>query len=817
MRRRRIELGVYLCFGAIVGFAVANYRTMFPSQTVIAQENNKASRGEGEGGAVFSPPGTANTTIITPNPNMPPFKGKIGPTIEESKPYWPPLPRAKKGAPNILMIVLDDVGFGHLSCYGGGVDTPNIDKLAMNGLRYNNFHTTALCSPTRSCLLTGRNHHSNSMAGITEISLGYPGYTGRIPLSNAFLSEILAAFGWSTYAVGKWHLTPDEDANLGANRRWWPVGRGFDRFYGFLGGEVDQYAPALVYDNHFIDPPKTPEQGYHVTPDLVGKAKEFIIDLKHAAPERPFFMYFCTGAAHAPHQVPKEWIDNYKGKFDKGWDHYREETLKRQIKLGIVPKGTKLSPRDPDVQEWSKLSADEKRLYARMMEVYAGFLSHTDHYIGELIDHLRETGQLDNTMIMIVSDNGASAEGGPTGSVNENIFFNLVPESLKRNLMAFAVLGSVATYNHYPWGWAWAGNTPFRRWKRETARGGVSDPLIIHWPKGIKSKGDIRHQFTHAIDLVPTVLDVLGIDMPTQINGVSQTPLEGVSLKPTFENARAKLVREPQYFEMFAQRAVEYDGWRAYSPWQFNKVLTREDLNQSKWMLFNIDKDFSESTDLAKKFPDKLEEMKIRWWAQASKYNVLPLDGRGNVRLAEPRPQMSGPRDKYVYLPGGGMVTRAVAVDVRNKPYTITAQVEIPKKGAEGVLLAHGSNFGGYTLYIKDDKLHYVHNYVGIEQYKISSTVDVPTGKVTVKFAFETTGPPEISKGKGAPGIGRLFINGKKVGEGKIPRTVPIAYSLYGDDLCCGYDNGTPVSRDYESNFPFTGTIRRVVVDVSKE
>lgn len=816
MKSRRLEILLYVALGGMLGFGIAAFRNVAPLQELFAREPAPVTaQNDGEGKAVFFPPGTSDTTKVTPNPTNAPFKGKIGPTIEESEPYWPPIARAPKGAPNVLYIVLDDVGFGHLGCYGGGISTPNLDKLAKNGLRYNNFHTTALCSPSRSCFLTGRNHHSNAMAGITEISLGYPGYFGRIPLANAFLSEMLTPFGWAAFAIGKWHLTPDEDANLAANRKWWPLGRGFDRFYGFLGGEVDQFAPALTYDNHFVPPPKTAKEGYHLTPDLVSKAKEFILDLKHAAPDRPFFMYFCTGACHAPHQVPHEWVEKYKGKFDKGWDNYRQETLQRQIKLGVVPPGTKLSPHDPDVQLWNKLPEKEKKLYARMMEVYAGFLSHTDHYIGELIQFLETTGQLDNTLIMVVSDNGASAEGGPTGSVNENIFFNLVPESLERNLKAYNVLGSEATYNHYPWGWAWAGNTPFRRWKRETARGGVSDPLIVHWPKGIKAKGDIRHQFVHAIDLVPTVLDVIGIEPPQQINGVTQSPIEGVSFKATFDNPDAKLNREPQYFEMFAQRALDYEGWRVYSPWQFNKKLTRKDLGKSKWMLFNIDKDFSESEDLAAKFPSKLEEMKLRWWAQASKYDVLPLDGRGNVRLAEPRPQMSAPRDKYVYYPGGGEVTTAVAVDVRNKSYSITAEVEIPKDGAEGVLLAHGSNFGGYSFYVKDKKLCYVHNYVGIKEYKIASEIPVPAGKATLRFEFETTGPAQIDKGKGAPGIGRLFINGKKVGEGTIPVTVPIRYSLFGDDLCCGYDGGTPVSSDYESDFRFTGTIRRVIVDIS--
>jgi arylsulfatase len=820
MRWRNLQWVLGLGLGVLLGFGLATYRHFLaePQAQASAPAGQPEPKKEGHAG-VFSPPGTFDGGTVVPPPNPPPFKGKIGRTIGESTPDWPPLATAPKGAPNVIYIVLDDVGYAALECYGSPVcKTPHLDKLAKNGVRYNNFHTTALCSPSRSCFMTGRNHHSNAMACITEGSTGYPGSYGRIPLANGFLSEMLTPFGWTAFAIGKWHLTPAEDMNLGCNRKWWPLGRGFDRFYGFLGGEVDQWTPWLTYDNHFIKPPKTPEQGYHNVPDLVDKAKEFIADLKQVAPERPFFLYFCPGACHAPHHAPKEWIDKYKGKFDAGWDDYREKALANQIKLGICPPGTKLSPHDPDVPEWATLTKEEKELYAHEMEVYAAYLSFVDHNIGELIAFLEEMDQLDNSLIITVSDNGASAEGGPHGSFNENIFFNGAPDTIKNNLKHMNQWGGPSTYPHYSWGWAWATNTPFRRWKREVARGGTSDLCIVHWPRGIRSKDAIRQQFIHAIDLVPTVLDVLKLKMPTSINGVAQSPLEGVSFASTFDDAKAKVPREAQYFEMFAQRAIYLDGWRAYAPWKFGQILTAKDLDNEKWMLFHIDDDFSESTDLAAKFPLKLEQMKQLWWAMASKYKVLPLDGSGVERLATPRPEMSGPRDKYVYYPGTGEVEASNAADVRNRSYSITAEVEIPPGGAQGVLLAHGSSFGGYTFFVnKEQKLQFSHNYLGIEEYKVISSEKVPSGKVTLRWEFKKTGPPDFKVGKGAPGTGKLFINGKQVGEGKIPITCPIAYGLSGDGLSCGRDTLTPVSADYREEYPFTGIIRRVTVDVGSD
>jgi len=813
---RKLEIAAVLTLGVMLGFGIASYRTWMPEQIAAAGEKGK---GKGEPKGIFSPPGTSDSSTVVPPPNPPPFKGKVGRTVDESTRDWPPLARAPKGAPNVLYIVLDDVGYAAIGCYGSPVcKTPNLDKLAKNGVRYSNFHTTALCSPSRTAFLTGRNHHSNAMACITEGSTGFPGSYGRVPLANGLLSEILTPFGWSAYMIGKWHLTPAEDMNLASNRKWWPLGRGFDRFYGFLGGEVDQWTPWLTHDNHFIKPPKTPEQGYHNVPDLTEKAKEYIADLKQVAPERPFFLYYAPGACHAPHHAPKEWIEKYKGKFDAGWDDYREKALANQIAMGLVPKGTKMSPRDPDVPAWATLNAEQKAMYARQMEVYAAYLEFADHHIGDLIAFLEAMDQLDNTMIIVVSDNGASAEGGPHGSFNENLFFNGIPDTVKQNAKHIANWGDPTTYPHYSWGWTHATNTPFRRWKREVARGGTSDLCIVHWPKGFKAKDAIRHQFVHAIDLVPTVLDSLNMKSPTSINGVVQSPIEGVSFAATFDNPDAKVPREAQYFEMFAQRAVQLDGWRAYSPWKFGDNMTAKDLTNDKWMLFNIDADFSEADDLADKNPAKLEELKQLWWAMANKYKVLPLDGRGVERFLDPRPEMSGPRSKYVYFPGTGELQTNNAVDVRNRSYQMTAEVEIPKGGAQGVLLAHGGMIGGYAFFVnKDGKLQYSHNYVGLEESKVISNAKLPEGKMTLSMKFQVTGPPDLKAGKGAPGLVTLYVDGKQVGVGKIALTCPLAYSLSGDGLACGRDTLTAVSADYHGENTFTGTLRRVIVDTGME
>jgi arylsulfatase len=756
------------------------------------------------------------------------FSGRIGRTLEESEPAWAAPLRARKGAPNVLFIVLDDTGFGQLGCYGSPIHTPNIDRLAKNGLLYSSMHTTALCSPTRSCIVTGRNHHANAMAGITEIATGFPGYCGSIPFATGFLSEMLLQEGYSTFAVGKWHLTPAEQVSAAGPYDRWPLGRGFERFYGFLGGDTSQYYPDLVYDSHQMDPEKTPEEGYHLTADLCEKAIGFIADSKQVAPDKPFFLYFCTGAMHAPHHVPKEWADKYKGKFDDGWDKYRERVFAKQKELGIMPGNAELSRHDPDVQNWDELSASERKLYARMMEVFAGFLAHTDHYIGRLIEYLESIDELDNTLIMLISDNGASAEGGPTGSVNENKFFNNVPEDLKENLAAIHELGGPKHFNHYPWGWTFAGNTPFRRWKRETYRGGVADPFIVHWPKGIKAKGELRTQYAHAIDMVPTVLDALGIEPPHQIRGVTQSPIHGVSLAQSFDDAKARTRRDTQYFEMFVHRAIYHDGWRAVCPFpgpsfaeagvgfgmeQLTERKLRE-LDAKGWELYHIADDPTETKNLADTRRDKLIEMIALWYSEAGKYNVFPLDSRGTARFADERPQITEERTRFVYFPGTQAVPENVAVKVLNKTHAFTAEVEIPKGGAEGVIVCHGSNAGGYALFIQDKKLHYVHNYVGAQELHVESGDEVPEGKVTLRFEFEPTGKPDVAKGKGAPGRAQLYISDKLVGQAELPVTMPLMIGL-GGGLCIGRNASSSVSKRYEVPFAFTGTIHRVIADVS--
>ena len=755
------------------------------------------------------------------------FPGRMGRTVGESEPAWPAPMRPKQDAPNVLFIVLDDTGYGQFGCYGSPINTPNLDRLAQNGLLYTNMHTTALCSPSRSCMLNGRNHHSNAMSCITEGSEGFPGSNGAIPFENGFLSEMLLQHGYGTYCVGKWHLTPAEQISAAGPYDRWPLGRGFERYYGFLGGDTHQYYPDLVHDNHQVEPPKTPEEGYHLTVDLTNRAIEFIADLKQVAPAKPFFLYYATGANHAPHQAPKEWADKYKGQFDDGWDAYREKVFARQKELGIVAKDAVLSRHDPDVQQWADLPDDERRLYARMMEVFAGFFEHTDHQIGRLLDFLESIGQLDNTLIMVISDNGASAEGGPHGSVNENKFFNNVPDDLAQNLAALDELGGPKYFNHYPWGWTFAGNTPFRRWKRETYRGGVSDGFLVHWPKGIKAKGEIRHQYTHAVDMVPTVLESLGIEAPTELRGVAQSELEGVSMAHTFDTADAPSKHHTQYFEMFAHRSLYHDGWRAVCPFPgtsfaeagvgFGQLELTEDklreLDATGWELYHVDVDPAETVDLADQERAKLIEMIALWYTEAGKYKVFPLDSRGTMRLADPRPQIAAERDTYIYYPGTQCVPENVAAKVLNRAHSITADVELAG-GDEGVLVCHGSNIGGYTLFMQDGRLHYVHNYVGAQELPVSSDRQVPAGKHSLRYEFEPTGPPDLRAGKGAPGIGKLFVDGEQVGQAELAVTVPLVFGI-GGGLTVGRNPGSAVSQMYTTPFAFTGTIFTVTVDVS--
>jgi arylsulfatase len=757
------------------------------------------------------------------------FPGVIERTIDRSQPAWPEPTRAKEGAPSVLFIVLDDTGFGQLGCFGSPIRTPNIDRLAANGLRFNNMHTTALCSPTRSCILTGRNHHSNAMACVTEGSTGFPGYNGNVPFENGFLSEILRLQAYNTYYVGKWHLTPAEQASAAGPYDRWPLGRGFDRFYGFLGGDTHQYYPDLVYDNHQVDPPRTPEEGYHLTVDLADHAIQFIADAMQVVPDKPFFLQFAPGATHAPHQVPKEWADRYKGQFDDGWDAYRQKVLERQKAMGLLPPDTRLSRHDPDVQEWDSLSTDEKRLYARMMEVFAGFLEHTDDQIGRLLGFLGRAGKLENTLLMLISDNGASAEGGPHGSLNEIRFFNNAPETVEQNLKAIDELGGPKYYNHYPWGWAWAGDTPFRRWKRETYLGGVADPFIVHWPKGLRAKGEVRSQYAHAIDMVPTVLDCLGIEPPDRIRGVTQSPIEGVSFAHALDDARAESRHRTQYFEMFGHRSLHHDGWRAICPVpgpsfkeagkRFGEVVVTEqklrELDRDGWELYHVAEDPAETRNLAQQERGRLIEMIALWYVAAGKYNVLPLDSRGVQRFVDERPQLARPTKRCVYYPHTAGVPERTAPNLHNRPHSITAEVEI-QDGAEGVLLAQGGTVGGYSLFVKDRKLHYIHNYLEEQQFHVESASTLPQGKHELRFEFEPTGWPDVAQGKGSPGKAQLYVDRSLVGEAEIPVTVPLLYGI-SDGLSCGRDDRSPVTDLYQGTFEFQGRLEQVVVEVEGE
>lgn len=757
------------------------------------------------------------------------FPGVIGRTFDASTPAWPKPLRAREGAPNVLFVILDDTGFGQLGCFGSPIRTPNLDRLAENGLRYSNMHTTALCSPTRSCILTGRNHHSNGMACITEGSTGYPGSNGYIPFENGFLSEILQQHGYNTYAIGKWHLTPAEQISAAGPYDRWPLGRGFERFYGFLGGETNQYYPELVYDNHQVEPPKSPEEGYHLTEDLVDKAIQFVADAKQAAPNKPFFLYFAPGAMHAPHHVPREWADRYKGAFDDGWEAYREKAFARQKELGIVPADAVLSRHDPDVKPWAECSAEERRLYARMMEVFAGFLEHTDFHIGRLLDFLGKVGELDNTIIMVLSDNGASAEGGPTGSVNENLFFNNVPESLETNLAAIDEIGGPTTFNHYAWGWTWAGNTPFRRWKRETYRGGISDPFIVHWPAGIKAKNEVRRHFAHAIDMVPTILDALDIEAPTTIRGVTQAPIEGFSLAHTFDDATAAGKHHTQYFEMMGHRSIYHDGWRAVCPWPgpsfteagafFGKPIpadTLTEIDATGWELYHVDEDWAENHNLAAENRARLIEMIATWYVEAGKYNVMPVDGRGVQRFAEERPQLTADRSRYTFYPHTQAVPFNAGPRLLNRSHSITAEVEIPEGGAEGVLVSYGGTDGGYTLFVQDGLLQYVQNYVAQDYLHVKADKPLTAGRHELRFEFEVTGEPDFAHGKGAAGRAQLYVDRKLTGQSDFPHTTPLSLGLTGG-ITVGADPGAPVCPFYRAPFEFTGIIHQVTFDLSGE
>ena len=761
-----------------------------------------------------------------------PFKGVINVDIRDSVPDWDPYaqPMAPDGAPNVIYIVLDDVGYSAMEPFGGMIETPNINRIADRGLTYTNFHTTALCSPTRSCLMTGRNHTTNGMATITEAASGYPSSNGHIPFECGTIAEVLGERGWNTYAVGKWHLTPEDEMNLASRKSQWPLGRGFERFYGFLGAETNQWYPDLVYDNHPVEQPRSPEEGYHFSVDITDKALSFIRDAKAIAPDKPFLLYYCPGACHAPHHAPKEWIEHYRGRFDKGYEACREDIFRRQKSMGIVTEQAELSPINPYIDErsadgkgwpeldtvrpWDTLSDDEKRLFCRMAEVYAGFLSHADHEIGRLLDHLEQSGELDNTLIVLVSDNGASGEGGPSGSVNENKIFNGLPDRIEENLPFLDDLGSPLTYNHYPTGWACAFNTPFKLWKRYANwEGGTADPMIVSWPKGISGRG-VRRQFVHAVDIVPTIYEALGVEAPEVVKGHTQFPIEGVSFAATLDDPDGASAKQTQFYSMGGTRAIWHQGWKAaaVSPAAPDMWAGYE---RQRWQLFDTESDPSECHDLAGEQPNKLQQLIELWWAEAGRYNALPLENRSVVEiLTTERPQLAKPRDRYVYYAGGAEVPESVAPNLRNRSYTIAAEVTIDTAEAGGVLFAQGARFGGHALYLKGGKLKYAYNFVGLFEQVVESTDVVPTGRVILSASFEREGDSVP-----AEGTLTLHIGEEEVGRATI-KTQPGKFSLAGEGLNVGRDGAEPVTDDYPGERPWAfvgGTIHRVAIDVSGE
>jgi arylsulfatase len=720
--------------------------------------------------------------------------------------------KAPANAPNVLIVLIDDMGFGQSSAFGGPIHMPTVEQLANEGLRYNEFHTTALCSPTRAALLSGRNHHMNNMGSITETATAFPGQTGQRPNSVAPLAEMLRLNGYSTAAFGKSHETAAWEVSPSGPTDRWPTRSGFDKFYGFIGGETNQWAP-LIYDGmNQVEPPHEPN--YNFMTDMTDKAIAWMQYQKSLTPDKPFFIYFAPGAVHAPHHVPKEWIAKYKGKFDQGWDKLREETLARQIKLGVVPAVTKLAPKPEAIKDWAALTADEKKLFAREMEVFAGFGEYADTEIGRLIAAIKATGQLDNTLVFyIVGDNGASAEGGMNGLFNEMSYFNGVQESIQDMLKHYDELGGPMTYSHYAAGWAVAGDTPFE-WVKQVASsyGGTRNGMVIHWPKGIEAKNEVRSQWHHVIDIAPTVLEAAGLPEPKSVNGTAQTPIEGVSLAYTFANAKAPSTHTTQYFEIFGNRAVYNDGWLAgtvhRAAWE---TKPRRPLEDDIWELYDTRSDFSLANDVAAKNPAKLKEMQDLFLKEAIKYSVLPIDDRTLERMNAAmvgRPTLMAGRTSLTVYQGMIGMSENVFINVKNQSHTITADVEIPRNGAEGVILAQAGRFGGWSLYVKDGKPTYTYNWLGLQRYTVAAKEALPTGKATIRFEFAYDGG-----GVGRGGTGTLFVNGKNVATGRIEHTQCCAFSAdEGADV--GADEGTPVTEAYKVPFKFTGKIAKVTIDL---
>jgi arylsulfatase len=750
---------------------------------------------------------------VLPRPEQP-FQGTVGRTTAESAaPQWPKPVEAPKGAPNVLVILTDDVGFGASSTFGGPIPTPTLEMLARNGLRFNAFHTVGLCSPTRAALLTGRNHHDVAVGTTEEPVTGYEGYTGIIPKSAGTVAEILKQNGFNTALFGKWHLTPYWEMGQSGPFDRWPTGEGFEHFYGFLTAETDQYHPALWEGTKPIEAPHD-DPAYMLDRDLADHAIAWIREQKSLAPDKPFFVYYAPGTTHSPHQAPKDWIAKFKGKFDQGWDRVRDETLARQKAQGVVPANTQLTPRPEFIPAWDSLSADQKAVYAHMMEVYAGALAYSDDQMGRVIEGIRKLGVLDNTLVIFMEgDNGASAEGGPQGQLNDVNFMNGVKEDFATVKQRMDELGSETTNNHYPVGWAHAMDTPFQYFKQIASHlGGVRNGMVVSWPARIKDKGGVRPQFHHVIDITPTILDATGVQAPSVLNGTPQKPFDGTSMVYTFDAANAPSMRRTQYFELVGNRGIYQYGWIAGTeptgfPWQ---VLGRApyDPDAQKWDLYHLTDDYSEAANLADKEPQKLRDLRELFWAEASRNHALPIhdSSADMVKGLGIRPNPAATRTSFTYYPGMIRIPNALAPNIRNRPFSIAADVEIPDSGADGVLAAHGNRFGGYSLYMLSGKLVFCYNFGDLQRFTIASADKVPAGKHTLLMDFKYDGP-----GFGKGGRVTLSVDGKPAGQGPVERTLGSLYTLDAS-LSIGEAVASSVTPDYQVPFRFTGTLDQLVM-----
>jgi len=736
-----------------------------------------------------------------PHPAEPHFQGVIGSTLADSTPWWPE-PPAGTGGPNVVMIVLDDTGFAHFGCYGSTLRTPHIDRLAANGLRYNNFHTTALCSPTRACLLSGRNHHAVGMRGVSNWNTGFPHMRGGISPHAAMVPELLRPHGYATYAAGKWHLAPMEECSAAGPHTNWPLQKGFDRFYGFMQGETDQFAPELTHDNHHIDPPRTAAEGYHVSDDIVDKSIEWVRDLVSVRPDRPFFLYLAFGAMHAPHQAPQEYLDRWKGAFDEGYEVWRERWYARQLEMGVIPEGTTLAPLNPGVPKWADLTANQQKFACRLQEAFAAMLEHTDDQIGRLTDFLEHEGMLDNTVLMVLSDNGASREGGPYGVMDEFSFFNAMWEDIDHIAEhRLDDIGGPHSHSNYPWGWAQAGNSPLRWYKQNTYGGGVRDPLVVHWPNGIAEgeRGAVRTQFCHAVDLAATVLDLTGAPVPSQFNGHQQMPLHGATLLPTFSDGSVPAPRGTQYFEQMGHRGIYKDGWKATT---YHNPGTPFD--EDEWGLYDLTTDFSECHDLAAERPEKLAEMVDAWWAEADAHGVLPLDERtielfgGAPRPGTPHHFLPGQEAQYVYRPPMAHLPSDVSPSIGGKNWEAVADITVGEvDSAEGVLYTRGSHNLGHCWWVQDGAMHFHYNALGTHT-RATGPVSLAPGRHQLAVRF-------LRDGKG--GTLTLFADGVQLGQATVPKVVRILGSI-GTDIARGPLNA--VVDDFEGPFPFGAEVHTV-------